>query len=260
MHRRFTLTLIAIASLASLLLAACGAQAPARPEISDPKEILTETVLSLKDVKTIEFTGSFTGILQVPELGGDLDLSTTKMNGAIDIPGKKAKFSLDAPAVLGTKIDALVVDNAAYYKVAGLLGTKLGGSGEMYIKTDIPEASGEPVTDPAEIAKAIDEMKQALDKLPTPATKGADEKCGDQDCYHVTLALTTDDIKALSPAGTAAEGDFKLDIWSRKNDLRPAKVSMELTSPEVGRIGIVLEIKYDVPVSVEAPPADQIAP
>ena len=40
---------------------------------------------------------------------GDFDLSTIKMAGSIDIPNKNLKFSLDAPTLLGTKIDALVV-------------------------------------------------------------------------------------------------------------------------------------------------------
>ena len=41
MTRRFMLSLVAIASVASLLLAACGAQAPAAPALTDPKDILT---------------------------------------------------------------------------------------------------------------------------------------------------------------------------------------------------------------------------
>jgi hypothetical protein len=257
--RRFTLILVALIATASIVLAACGAQTPAAPALSDPKEILTATVLSLKDVKTVEFTGSFTGSLDVPELGTPLDLSTVKLSGAADIAGK-AKFVLDAPTILGTKIDALVVDNVAYYKIAGPLAAVAGASADKFTKVDVPQESGKPVTDAAELAKAIDEFKTALDKLPTPPTKGADEKCGDQDCYHVTLALTAADIKALDPTATATEGSFNLDLWSRKNDLRPAKIAMSVTTPDVGTVGMTFEFKYDVPVAVEAPPADQIAP
>lgn len=261
MTRRFTLTFVALASIASLLLAACGTQVPARPEITDPKQILTETIVSLKDVKTVEFTGALTGTLQVAELGGDLDLSKVKMSGAFDIPGKKGKFNLDAPEVLGTKIEAILIDNAAYYKVIGLLGTMLlGGSTAKFTKTELPASSSGPVTDPAEIAKGIEAMKLALNQLPTPPTKVADEKCGDQDCYHVTLGLTADQLKALSPTTGSPGGDVAFDLWSRKSDLRPAKISMSVVSPDVGTVGVVIEIKYDVSVSVEAPPADQIEP
>lgn len=96
--------------------------------------------------------------------------------------------------------------------------------------------------------------------MPTPPTKGADEKCGDADCYHVTLKLTAADIKALSPTTTATDGDFSLDVWTRKNDLRPAKLAITVTSTQTGTIGLTMDFKYDVTVTVDAPPADQIAP
>ncbi len=69
MTRRFALILVALLATTSLVLAACGAQTPALPALTDPKEILTETVLSLKDLKTVEFTGTFTGSLTLPEMG-----------------------------------------------------------------------------------------------------------------------------------------------------------------------------------------------
>ncbi len=259
MTRRLALILVALFATTSLVLGACAAQVPAAPALTDPKEILTETVLSLKDLKTVEVTGSFTGSLAIPELG-PLDLSTVTISAAADIPGKKAKFSLDAPTVLGTKIDALLLENVAYYKIAGMLGSMLGGSADKFTKIDVPQESGKPVTDVAEIAETIDEFKTLLDKLPTPPTKGADEKCGDQDCYHVTLKLTAADLKALDPTAESMDGDFSLDLWTRKNDRLPAKIALNVTSSDMGTVGTTFEFKYGVSVSVEAPPADQIVP
>ncbi len=259
MTRRFGLILVALMATASLVLAACGAGTPAQPALTDPKEILTATVLSLKDLKTVEFTGSFTGTIDNPSLGTPLDLSTVKMSGAADIGAKKAKFSLDAPTLLGTKIDALVLETAAYYKIAGPLAAMAGGSADKFTKVEVPKASGEPVTDAAAINKQIDEFKAALDKLPTPPTKGPDEKCGDQDCYHVTLKLTAADLKALDPTSTT-DGDFSFDLWTRKNDRLPAKISLGVTMAEIGTVGATFEFKYGVTVAVDAPPADQIAP
>ena len=175
MTRRFLLTLVAIAGVASLLLAACGSQAPAAPALTDPKDILTKTVLSLKDVKTVEVTGSFTGNVTVPNMGA-LDLSTTKLSAALDIPNKKAKFNLDAPSVLGTKIDALLVDNVGYVKVSGLLAGSLGLTADKYAKTDIPMPSAAPdasagAGDAAQVADAVTKLNEALSKLPTPPTR-----------------------------------------------------------------------------------------
>jgi hypothetical protein len=255
--RRFGL-IFALVAMTSLVLAACNST-PAAPLLSDPKEILTETIVSLKDLKTVEFTGSFTGTVQAAELGGSLDLSSVKLSGALDIPNKKAKFNLDAPALLGTKIDALVIDDVAYYKVAGMLAGMLGATPDKYTKAEVPQSSGEPMTDPAEIAKAVDEINAALDKLPKPPTKGADEKCGDQDCYHVTIALTAEDLKSLDPTAGAA-GDVSFDVWTRHSDRLPAKLTISIASPEIGTIGMTMEFRYGVSVSVDAPPADQVAP
>ena len=166
------------------------------------------------------------------------------MSGAADIDAKKAKFSLDAPTLLGTKIDALVLDTVAYYKIAGPLAAMMGGgaSADKFTKVDVPASSGKPVTDTAELDKQIDEFKAALDKLPTPPTKGPDEKCGDQDCYRVTLKLTQADLKTLDPTSTT-EGDFSLDLWTRKNDRFPAKLSWPSRRP--GR-----DHRHDVRVQV----------
>jgi len=256
--RRFALTLVALASTASLVIGACSSP-PAAPALTDPKEILTQTVLSLKDVKTVEVTGSLTGTIEAAELGGKLDLSTTKITAAIDIAGQKAKFNIDAPSIMGTKVDAIVVGGAAYLKIDGLLSSMAGLTAGKYKKTDVPQASG-GATDPVEIAKKIDEFKAALDKLPSPPTKAADEKCGDQDCYHVTLKVSADDLKTLGGDTSAMDGEVSADIWSRKSDLRPAKLSFTMTSSQFGTIGILFDLKYDVAVSVEAPPADQVAP
>ena len=94
MIRRLALLPIALLAVLSLVLAACGATPPAAPALTDPKEIVTKGVTSLAEVKTFEFTGSFTGLVKVPQMG-DFDLSTVKMAGAIDIANKSLKFSLD---------------------------------------------------------------------------------------------------------------------------------------------------------------------
>jgi hypothetical protein len=256
--RRFALILVALASTTSLVLAACSST-PAAPALTDPKEILTQTSLSLKDVKSVEITGSLTGTLEAAELGGTLDLSSVKISAAIDVAGQKGKVNVDAPTLMGTKLDALFVDGAAYVKLDGLLAGAMGLTPGKYMKTDVPMASGEPVTDPDEIAKQIDEMKAELDKLPAP-TKGADEKCGDQDCYRVTMKITAADMKALGGDVAGFDGDMTVDFWSRKSDLRPAKITLSMTSSQFGTIGMSFDLKYDVNVSVEAPPVDQIAP
>jgi hypothetical protein len=257
--RRFSLSLLAILATLAVVLGACASTPPAAPALTDPKEILTSAVTSLKDVKTFELSSSFSGTVKVPNMG-DFDLSTIKMTASVDIANSKAKFNLDAPTLLGTKIDALAIGNTTYLKVSGMLGTMLGAGADKYTKNEIPTPSGAPSANPADVVKLVADIKAALDKLPTPPTKAADEKCGDQDCYHVTTKVTAADLKALDPTAAAVDGDISVDLWSRKSDYRPAKLAFAVTTAEMGTFGITLDLKYDVSVSVDAPPADQIAP
>jgi hypothetical protein len=257
MPRRL-LALLALISVFAVM--ACQGAGPAAPQLSDPKEILTQSLLSLKNVKTVEITGSFTGAVKAAELGGNLDLSTIKVSAAMDIAAKKAKLLLDAPTILGTKIDAIVVDKAAYLKIAGPLAAMAGASADKYTKSDLPESSADPLSNATDVAAAVDELKKGLDALPTPPTKGADEKCGDQDCYHVTLKVTSADLAKIDPSTAAMAGDVTLDMWSRKSDVRPAKIAVTIASPEQGTFGATFEFKYDTSVTIDAPPADQVAP
>lgn len=257
MTRRLSIALFGIVASLSLVVGACSST-PAAPALTDPKAILTASVVSLKDVKTLEFTGTFSGSIKAGQVG-TFDLSTFKMSGAIDIPNKKLKFNLDAPTLLGTKVDALVLGNVAYYKIAGMLAAEVGASADKYTRADLPTASGDPAADATDVTKLVADMNAALAKLPTPPTKGADEKCADQDCYHVTLNVTAADLKTLEPTASV-NADVSLDLWARKSDYRPAKVVVAVTTVDMGTFAMTLELKYDVSVSVEAPPADQIAP
>jgi hypothetical protein len=254
--RRPMLALASILTTLALVVGACnqGANAPA---LTDPTEILNQTIASFKNVTTIEFVGALSGEVEVAELGGSLDLSSTTIAGAIDIPNQKGKVTIDAPSLLGTKLEAILLDGFAYVKIDGMLATMAGMTPGKYTKMEIPEES-DPVSDPSQVAESVDEANEALEKLPTP-TKQADEKCGDQDCYHITIAATAEELAEISPeAGAAGDGDVTIDIWSRKSDLRPAKLQVSLASEDMGTVGFTIDFKYDVTVDVSAPPADQV--
>lgn len=248
--------LAAAVAVVAIVLSACNGAPPAAPALTDPKEILTKAVVSVKDVKTFEFTGAFTGSLTAPQLGA-IDLSTVKMTGAFDMTNKKAKFSLDAPSLLGTKIDALLLDQAAYYKVAGPFAVTLHASADKYTKVPLPTGSSDPVSQITDVTKLAADTQAQLDKLPEAPVKQADEKCGTQDCYHVTIKVTAAEMQALSPSSTV-DGDVSVDVWTRKSDYRPAKLALSATTSQLGTFGVSLDLNYDVSVSVDAPPADQV--
>jgi hypothetical protein len=251
-RRSFALSLLAFLAVVAVVLGACSS-APAAPALTDPKDILAHAASSLEGVKTVEMTGTFTGSVKVPNLGA-IDLSTVQVSGQADIPNQKAKVSIDAPSVLGTKIDAILVDMTAYVKVAGPLATLVGASADTWMKFDIPASSGSPVADPS---AATQKLQDALNQLPTPPVKAADEKCGDQDCYHVTITVSAADMQKLNPT-SSINGDVTIDVWSRKSDYRPAKIAINVVSVDEGTFGATFEFTYDGSVSIDAPPADQV--
>lgn len=257
MIRRLALLPLALVATLTLVLAACSST-PAAPALTDPKDIVTKGVTSLTDVKTLEVTGAFTGSVKAAQLG-TFDLSTIKLDAAVDPANKTAKVSIDAPTLLGTKIDALVVGGSAYYKVAGMLGATLNASADKYTKVAVPTASDSPAMVATDIPALVAQMQTALGQLPSPLTKAADEKCGDVDCYHVSTVVTAAQAKALDATSTL-DGDVTIDLFTHKSDYRPGRIAVSIASPTLGTFGMTFDIKYDVAVNVTAPAADQIAP
>ena len=255
MIRRLAVLPFALVATLSLILAACGGP-PAAPALTDPREIITKGVSSLADVKSFEFTTTFSGTIQAPQLGS-FDLSSVKLTGAVDVANKTAKLSFDAPSILGSKADVVVVGNAAYYKVAGALAMIATGTADKYTKVALPDASTNPdaaaLQDPA---KLVSDLNDWLAKLPVQPTKQADDKCGDADCYHVNLALTKDQLVSLDP--TSEVDSATIDLFTRKQDYRPGRITLSETSATMGTVGVVIELRYDTGVSIAAPPADQI--
>lgn len=244
MPRRLASLLAALAVVTSLAAAACSST-PSAPALSDPKEILSKSVAALATAKTFHLKAAVAG--SIP-----LDLEGTTLEGDMDVAGKKAHLTFAAPALLGTTGEVILVDDTTYTKIS-LMGPK-------FSKTAGTTGDAEVPTDPA---KVITDVKAALDKLPTPPTKNADVKCADTDCYSVTIALTSQDLGTLGgdlgalPSGTAGAGT--IELWVRKNDLRPTRVVVTADAGAQGKLTVTLDItNYDASVSIVAPPADQV--
>jgi hypothetical protein len=243
--------------LVSLILVACQG-APAAPPLTDPKEILVKSATALQDVKTFEIRGTFGGSVNAGQMG-DFDLSKITLTLSADVAGKKAHLVVDAPTLLGTNLDLIALPEDVYVKLTGPFGAFVGldGSGKY---TKLPADSSEVPDEAKDPAKAIEEMRKSIDELPSAPEKLADEKCGDQDCYHVRVALTAAQLRSLSPEAGDQVGDVSFDVWTRKNDLRPARFAFSVDAGTQGTVTGTFDITYDGSVSIEAPPADQVVP
>jgi hypothetical protein len=267
MLRRFAAFLAVLA----VVLGACGS--PSAPALTDPKDILSKTALSITNIKTSHVQIDLSGKINVDLTGSGnaspLDLTGTTATIDSDITGGKVHATFSAPALFGAAGELIAADNAAYYKLTGPLAQFSAPDGK-YTKVAIPDlssiasqiepspaASVMPSLNPQQIA---DQINAALAKLPTPPVKAADEKVGDQDCYRVTIHLTAADIATLSspePVASDAPSDITVDIWTRKSDLRPAKFAIGLTMPQ-GTLTITVTATYDQALTITAPAADQV--
>jgi LppX_LprAFG lipoprotein len=248
--------LFVVVALATLVLGACSSPSSA-PALTDPKDILSKSVLSLKDVKSVHLKADVTGQIKLDlsgkGAGGSIDLKGTTAEGDVDIANKKAHLSFSAPGLFGVTGDLIVVGDTSYVKVS-LLGDKYTKS----VTSNSADPSASAATDPQTI---IDEVKKALDQLSVPPTKRADEKCGDQDCYHVSLTLKSSDIAGAvgSAAPSGLSGDGTIDVWVQKNNLRPAKLTAVVNAGDTGTINVTLTMSaYDTAVTITAPPDDQV--
>lgn len=251
MPRRL-LSLLAV--LAATVVVGCNTT-PQAPALTDPKEILVQTVASLQKVTTATIKGTFGGSLNAEGMG-NFDLSTVTLNVSLDVPGKKARVQFDAPTLLGTTADMIVADENVYLKVVGPLAGFVGADATGKY-TKMPAGTGVVPEDATDPAAAIEEMRKGIDSLPKAPEKLPDERIGDQDSYHVRLALTSADLGEMSEG--AEIGSMTFDIWSRKSDLRPARITFSVDAGAQGTVTGTFEFTYDQGVNITAPPADQVA-
>src|SRR3954453_8800650 len=251
--------LAVVATVATIALGACSAAPPAAPALTDPKELLTKPVTSLKDVKSFHLASDVSGNVKLDLTGtgnaAPLDLKGTTAQGDVDITNKKAHVSFSAPAFLGLAGDIIVIGNDTYTKVTPFLGDK-------YQKSTSTDSS-DPAAAATNIQQTVDELNKFLNQPGVAPTKLADEKCGDKDCYHVSLNLTSEQLSGVtSGLGSGAPtGNGTVDVWVQKTDLRPAKFTIAANAGDQGTVSVVTTLSnYDQPVTINPPAATDIAP
>jgi hypothetical protein len=249
--------LLALGLVAAFVLGACGGS-PAASPISDPTEILTKALEATQEAKTVhvkaDIAGSVALDLTGQGSGGPLELTGTTVEGDIDLAGKNAQVSFSAPTLFGLGGELIVIGPDSYLKVS-LLGDKYQKS------TNAADNPTGALSDPQQ---TIADLEKALKDLPTPPTKAPDEKCGDAECYRVTVDIPTTDVGGalggvLGSAAPGVSGSGTIDVWVNKATLRPAKLVITADGGAEGTITATVELtRWDEAVSISAPPADEV--
>ncbi|MEO8230366.1 MAG: hypothetical protein ABI628_11485 [Chloroflexota bacterium] len=256
--------ILLILALATTIVAACGGT-PAAPALTDPKDILVHAVTSLQTSRTVHVRATLagkldTGLISGKPTGARVDLAGSTLEGDLDIAGHEAKLSASVPTLLGLSAD-VIVDAGTVYLQTSLTGPQFQKLASGAIPGGLPPPSLPTAAspDPSAVAETMAKVKTALDALPAPV-RLADEKIGDQDCYHVQEKVSSSDVPQASAVLGTRSGALTVDVWTRKSDYRPARLVIVVDGGTEGTATITIDLTgYDAAVTVDPPPADQLS-
>lgn len=248
------LSRLALVSL--LALAACGSQGAAR--IEDPEEILAQSVEAMADVDSVHFVVAVDGDVNVPEVGGEMSLDGTELEGSLAMDGSAAQFTFAMPALLGLNGEMRLVDGESFIQ------TSL--TGPQWMRQPIAEGEGDPIAQAADPQAALDELREFLAEDGVTLEQLEDVECGESTCYHLQLDIDGEVFAEAEEAASAApevldalaEG-LTFDLQIDTESLHLVGVSTAFEDDEMG--ALQLSITFDGfgdPVTVEAPPSDEV--
>ncbi len=255
MTPRFPAVIVIVVMLS---VAACNGAASG-PVLTDPTAIVTAALTSAEAAKTVHLELTADGTVTVPvpiagTAGTPINLTGTTATADVDLAKGAAKATFSVPSMLGFAGELIAVDGKVYVK------TTL--TGPLY---QTSAASGAPV-DPSKAGGLINNLGDLLLKPGVKLVKGDDVACGSKQCYVVTADLTAAD---LGPTASSPIGGLPMDLTGAtlKLTVRVEKdppnhlagVTAEITTPSNGTVKLDLTAsKWDDPLSITAPPADQI--
>jgi hypothetical protein len=265
--------LIGVACL-GIAFAGCGGSSgtPTPSPISDPHQVLTETVNAATNVTSFHLEIDLSGKVNTSALGssgglglgGTMDLAGTKVEGDVDVTKQAADLKLSMPGLMGLTGEAIVVDGNAYYKVSLLGGDKytkvplgdLTGGLPVSVPSALPSASGA-------IADEVNALRDQLQAMGVTTQLLPDDTIDGKAAYHIQVTVPLQTINAaLAAESPAMQLDSAgIDIWVYKADLLPAKVEVKGSSSQIGNLDLVILLtNYNKPVTITAPPDSEIAP
>ena len=249
---------IAATVVFTLILAACSPTSSA-PVLTDPTAIVMAALTSAESAKSVhlELTANGTASVPLPIVGSSgtpIDLTGTTASADVDLAKSAAKVTFAVPTMLGLAGELIAVDGKLYVK------TTLTGA--QYQQSDLGGAAPSPSQAPG----MIDNLGDVLLKQGIVLVKGDDVACGSKQCYTVTADL---DPSKIAPTASGSIAGVPIDLSGAtvkltvhvEKDLpnHLAGLTAEIATPSAGTVKIELTFsKWDEPVSIAAPPADQI--
>jgi hypothetical protein len=250
-----------LAAAVALLVAACGGMTPTAPALTDPKEIVTAALRSTAAAKNVHLAADVSGeaTVALPIGGGAataLELTGTTAAADVDFvkPAAHATFALVAGLTING--EAIAIDGKTYLKSTL--------TGPLYQES----AVGAGLFQPSLVRDVVDMVGDLLLKPGVNIVKGADVACGSKQCYTVSAEFSAADLETAAGGAldtlpvNLAGATLKLTIRVEKD---PPSHLAGVTAVLSQADGSVLTVditasKWDEPVTITAPPADQVKP
>ena len=270
--RRLPTTLLAAIALT------VGACQQGAPTLTDPNAILAAAATTTASATSAHIDASADGTVQFDPFGtgagAAINLRGTTASADVDLAANELKATFSSPNLMGIAGELIVADGSAYVK-----STLTGPS---YRKTTIPEPSA---SSPVPTAAALSGLADLLARADLKPVKGDDVPCAGGTCYTVTINLTAAQLAALGsgpatgspmpsmPAIPSIPSIPGVQLPDLSNASAELKILVEQSSTRLSGLDAVLHLgeigdphivvtftKWNEPVTIAAPPADQVAP
>jgi hypothetical protein len=231
------------------------------PALTDPKEIVTAALTATEAAKSVHLDLTLDGAISVAlPIGGSagtpIELTGTTASADVDFAKPAVKATFAVPAMFGLAGELIAVDGKSYVKTTI--------TGPLYQES---AGSAGPV-DPSNAGGFAGTLGDLLSKEGVELVKGGDVGCGSKQCYTITAHLTADDLGAT---GASVVSGLPIDLTGAAADLtlrvekdlphHLAGVTAVVTMADGSKITADLTAsKWDEPVTITAPPADQVKP
>jgi hypothetical protein len=267
--RRLLVPLVAV----TVAIAACQGQ-PANL-LTDPNQILAAAAASTSAANSVHVDLSADGAIEFDPLGtgagAAVNLRGTTVAADIDLAADRVHATFVSPNLMNLSADVIVIDRTVYLK-SSLTGAN-------YLSSTVPDAAASPGTSasPATSAKALAGLTDLLARSDLKPVKGDDVPCAGGTCYTVTIHLTGDQLSALAggamPSGGAglpgalagiplpnlADATADLAIHVEQTTTRLSGIDATIHLGDTGDPHVIATfVKWNEPVTVAAPPADQV--
>ncbi len=262
---------LAAASLSCMLLFGASAAVSAQDE---PKQLLAQALQATSTATSFHFLVTADGTLNFGEMLGDtpFPITGTKAEGDVSVTTQSAQLTFDIP------LGAVSLTGGVIYPNDGSLYVKLAlpnaSSADLWHKIamdSLPMGVGaSPSPGAPDIAAKIEE---ALTASGATLTDEGDTPCGAGTCTKLHLELPASAINgrlgALMPgesaapspvASAAAAAPIPVDILVDNATSRIDSLTTHVVGVTEGTdVTVTIALSaYDVPVTVTAPPADQV--